>query len=280
MEPLRPRGKLASVPMQAHTERERADHYGTIAAAHNDFVERRLPQLEQDVDETKGAAMAACGMAKEARDEVRGLRIQLIGGGLAQPPLPPMHDRRESYSEIVEHVTAAAESELAKRASNTPGPGVDSTPEEVGELLREALKRELDKRADQDKRRHDEAELAAYRERERAENEARAENDARKRDRDDKDRRARRLLIFKWVLGIAGPLVTASILWMAHIASLKAEGDKRFTEGRASGPAVFMPVPVPLEVAAPIASAAVAASASAHAVPAPASPAAVGPRRE
>lgn len=115
-DPPRPRFPMNVTPQEALRQ------YGTIAAGYHEFVERKLPKFIEEIDEMKGAAVAACGMAQQARDdakasraEVRALRddvnallraVQPGGLQLAPPPrIPSAHEIAEELQDLIEEHT-------------------------------------------------------------------------------------------------------------------------------------------------------------------------------
>jgi hypothetical protein len=91
----------------------------------------------------------------------------------ANTRLPPMHDRRESYLDMIEQISEEGLHKLRKRASETPGPGVGDAPEEVMSVFREMMEKFAKEREERDRVRAEQAELLALR----TENEARIENE-------------------------------------------------------------------------------------------------------
>ncbi|MFI5299723.1 MAG: hypothetical protein ACHREM_16680 [Polyangiales bacterium] len=173
--------------------------------------------------------------------------------------LPPMRDRRQSNIEIVEDITPKIAERLERRASETPGPGVGDSPQEVTSIVKELLEAELAARSERDRRAHEQAELERYRAEEAARiedakrtkvrAEAKAREDAEE-TRKEVARRKRELrtTVIKWVASVSGALATAFVIWLASHADVDAkvrsEGDRRFREGQQSAPPVaFVAVP-------------------------------------
>jgi hypothetical protein len=162
-DPGEPRSRLrmAAVAAEPRTVREALEGYGTVAANYNDFVQNRLPSLERDVDEGKAAAMAACGMAKEARDEVRALRSALALGPHI-PPLPAMRPQLGSTHDVAKAVggdiAQAYEADL-KNPSTPPVP----SPQTLGQMVEQRVAVELARVKEIAKQEQVEKDAAAFR---------------------------------------------------------------------------------------------------------------------
>jgi hypothetical protein len=73
--------------------------YATLAFKDNDTLEKRLPRLEEDLDQTKGIALAAHGLAAETRARIEDIAIAVRAPSAAMkaavesarsvPPPPP-----------------------------------------------------------------------------------------------------------------------------------------------------------------------------------------------
>ena len=137
-------------------EREALRHYGTIAVQYNAVVEKELPAIKDAIDEATSSALAACGMAKEARDIAREtqelLKRYIVAQGkkdlIAEPapPLPPMREKTTSSVEFIERVKVGVLDEMRKEASKTAGPEVTTKPENIARVVEDRLNAELAKR--------------------------------------------------------------------------------------------------------------------------------------
>jgi len=234
LDPLPPPRPNLRPPPPVHaspqTWQELAENYGSISAFLTLVLQQHLPAIYGEMDEFRGGINHVGRLIFDMRERMP-FHPNLTEGVVTI--LPPMRDRRPTYDEIGEHVVAKVAEELRKRASKSPGPMVEETPEALTALIREVLDTELTTRAEHEKQQRDAAELA---ERRRQEAVQRQEAEQRLKDR--------RAAIIKWVGGVAGTLATGAITWGAHVASLKAEHALGVKEGKLEAPAMIVPMPV------------------------------------
>jgi hypothetical protein len=242
---------------------ELARAYATAVAT----VHPHLPAIYGELDEMRagvnflGQKLHAHG---EKIDAIHTLLSGMVTAAGSPTILPPMRDRRETNNDLIEHLTARAESELRKRASETPGPGVGDPPEVVAGKLREMMEEFIAEREARDKARAESAELLRLRaEKEAREEDARrtaakakadAERQAIEAVREAKRRkRETRTEIVKWVARVTAPLTVAFLGWLAATTYAKAQRAEGAAEERArsSVPVLTVVAPNPSISAAP-----------------------------
>lgn len=211
---------------------------GTLTDAVNE-LSARVNTIDGDVIETKVEVMRQGGALNriETRQQESGaamdrmadaidkMRQVVLGPG---EELPPVRKEMPSSVHLLEDTTTALNDELARRASLSPGPLVEATPEELTGITKEVLQRVLDKR---DKAKKTAEEL------ERLRAEARARNRATQKKADDR-RSVIRTVVAGAILGVM--TVVGGYLWAEarHAAGI--------LEGQHEAPPVLVPVPAVL----------------------------------
>jgi hypothetical protein len=139
--------KPPKVPLSVD-EREALAHYATMAHHFNHLFEHDLPTIKDNLDQAMSSAMAACGMAKQTRDLLVAYLESQRADALVKRVLavPPMRPSQPSSFDLLEHASAAFKTELEHRASETPGPSLEATPEELSKLAEDVFAREFAKR--------------------------------------------------------------------------------------------------------------------------------------
>jgi hypothetical protein len=254
LDPLPPPRPNIPDPPRVHPNptswQQLAENYATTMAFVSQLLPQHLTSIRTELDELRGGINHIGRLVFDVRER---MPYHKPVGANVETILPPMRDRSKTYDEIGNHVIVKIKEELDKRASASPGPLVEDTPEALTAVIRQVLDEELNARTEQDRQARDTAELAERRRRD-----ALAA-------KEEIDRRAqRRAQIVKWVGGVAATLAVSFLSWLGHQAQLRAEHALGFAEGRRDAPAIIVPVPS-AAVATIAASAAVSATAPAAA---------------